>query len=46
MFFLPRENENILDHDVLPAILNGKFIDTGVFEDEIIIEWKQINGMR
>ena len=38
LFYLPREKQNILDHDLLPAVLNGKYIETSVFEDEIIVE--------
>lgn len=34
MYYLPRDNENI-EKDILPAVLNGKYIDTNEVEEEI-----------
>lgn len=36
LFYLPRDND-AFNQEVLPAVLNGKYIDTGDFEDEINI---------
>lgn len=36
MYYLPRDNEN-MDEEILPAVLNGHYIDTNEIDEEIVI---------